>query len=243
MQLSNSNRERSVAVAAVAIVHAALLYAFIIGLDVKVSRKMDDALKLFAVMPVPKLQPKPRPPVKDQPPRRKAEGAASAANLQSRAREVPELVPPIRIPVPPMIIVPPLPRSGDDLTTGSANVAGAGMGAGGAGQGTGAGQAGDGDGAGDGTPPRRIGGRIRDSDFPRDAAERGMRGRVEVRYRVGIDGRASNCIVTGGSGFPELDATTCRIIEERFRYAPALDEQGRPVGSIIVENHSWIIEH
>jgi periplasmic protein TonB len=40
----------------------------------------------------------------------------------------------------------------------------------------------------------------------------------------------------------ELDQIACQLIEQRFRFRPALDEDGRPVASTLVENHTWNIE-
>ncbi|MBW8745519.1 MAG: TonB family protein [Sphingomonas sp.] len=135
-------------------------------------------------------------------------------------------------PPPPMVIVPlaiPAPAA-----TGTG-----GTGSGGAGNGNGGG--GGAGGAGDGTPPQRIGGGISDRDYPRELSDAGISGTVSVRYRVGIDGRARDCIVTRSSGSAALDAHTCALIERRFRFRPSRDADGRPVPSIIVENHSWIM--
>lgn len=68
-----------------------------------------------------------------------------------------------------------------------------------------------------------------------------MSGTVGVRYRVNADGKVSDCLVTHSSGYLALDSLTCGLIERRFRFSPARDETGRPVSSIIVEEHSWII--
>ena len=40
----------------------------------------------------------------------------------------------------------------------------------------------------------------------------------------------------------ELDQRTCALIEERFRFAPSRDGDGRPVRSIIEESHTWEAE-
>jgi len=80
------------------------------------------------------------------------------------------------------------------------------------------------------------------SDYPDDGAETGIRGRVFVRYVVETNGRVSGCRVTRSSGSRELDALTCRLIEQRFRYDPSLDAAGRPVESTIVESHDWSID-
>lgn len=116
-----------------------------------------------------------------------------------------------------------------------------GTGSGGAGNGNGGGGGEGGAGVGEGTPPERIGGRISDGDYPRELSDAGISGTVGVRYRVGIDGRARECLVTRSSGSAALDAHTCTLIERRFRFRPSRDADGRPVPSIIVENHSWIM--
>jgi len=116
-----------------------------------------------------------------------------------------------------------------------------GSGSGGAGNGNGGGGGEGGSGAGEGTPPQRIGGRISDRDYPRELSDAGISGTVGVRYRVGIDGRARDCLVTRSSGSAALDTHTCALIERRFRFRPSRDADGRPVPSIIIENHSWIM--
>ncbi|MDN0129653.1 hypothetical protein, partial [Yersinia massiliensis] len=83
---------------------------------------------------------------------------------------------------------------GMDASTGSADIAGPGTGAGGVGDGTGSGDGGDGDGAGgDETPPRWIGGRMSDRDFPDVLRETTSGGTVGVRYTVLASGRVGNC--------------------------------------------------
>jgi len=137
-------------------------------------------------------------------------------------------------PAPPEVIVPlilPAPAATGTSGTGS----------GGVGNGNGGGGGEGGTGAGGGSPPQRIGGRISDGDYPRDLSDAGISGTVGVRYRVGVDGRARECRITKSSGSTALDAHTCALIERRFRFRPSRDAAGRPVPSIIVENHSWIM--
>jgi protein TonB len=62
-----------------------------------------------------------------------------------------------------------------------------------------------------------------------------------VRYVVGTDGRVSGCRVTRSSGHAELDATTCRLIEQRFRYRPARDAAGRPVPETVSRTFDWLL--
>ncbi|USI74481.1 energy transducer TonB [Sphingomonas morindae] len=71
----------------------------------------------------------------------------------------------------------------------------------------------------------------------------GEGGRVGVRYRVETDGRVSGCTITEPSGRPDLDALTCQLITERFRFRPSRTADGTPVRAIIVERHEWVVEH
>ena len=99
---------------------------------------------------------------------------------------------------------------------------------------------GDGDGRGGGySPPRRIRGRISDRDYPAAVGEAGIGGTVSVIYAIEPDGRATDCRITRSSGNRALDATTCRLIEERFRFEPSRDRSGRPVRSRMVQDHYW----
>ena len=232
-------RDRIGAALGAVLLSGMLGYALLAGLVVPMPSAVSDALKVFGVAPPP-----PPPSVEKVRPRpslsRKPEGAASPPNLTSKATEVVAPPPLVPIVVPPPVVVAEKAGVGAQATAGASHVRGPGTGSGGVGNGTGSGGYGDGDGGGgEETPPRWRKGRLKDLDYPRDAAETGIRGRVSVRYAVGTDGRVSRCRVTGSSGSRELDALTCRLIEERFRYDPSLDAAGRPVESTIVEDHEW----
>lgn len=43
-------------------------------------------------------------------------------------------------------------------------------------------------------------------------------------------------------GYPSIDVAACRLIERRYRYRPALNRVGRPVRSIVEENHTWVLD-
>ena len=62
-----------------------------------------------------------------------------------------------------------------------------------------------------------------------------------MRFAVETNGRATDCVVTHSSGHQDIDETTCRLIETRFRYKPGTDRAGRPVRTYLVERHSWSI--
>ena len=215
-------------------------WALVVGLAVGL-RSVDHAgLTMFEATPPP-------PPRVEKVERRpthshKREGRAAPANLKAKATELVAPVPVIPPPTPPPMITAPIAFQGAQASQGAALLRGPGTGAGGIGNGTGSGGRGDGDGdGGDETPPRRVKGRLKDSDYPRGAGEAGAGGTVSVRYAVEVDGRATGCRVTHSSGNIELDNTTCRLIEQRFRYRPSLDAGGRPVRSWIVVDHDWVV--
>lgn len=61
---------------------------------------------------------------------------------------------------------------------------------------------------------------ITDADYPVPAMERDKDGLVDVELSVGPDGRVSGCTVIETVGDANLDATTCRLLSERARFAP-----------------------
>ena len=91
-------------------------------------------------------------------------------------------------------------------------------------------------------PAQRIAGRLSGAtDYPPAARRSGVEGSVAVRYIVGTDGRVSGCRVLRSSGHAELDSTTCRLIEQRFRYRPARDFEGRPVPEPVSRTFDWML--
>lgn len=183
--------------------------------------------------PAPEPQPQAKPAHRPRP-----EGAAAPPNLKSRATEVTS---PLPAPIPtPQIVVAPIAAAGNQASSGNAPVAGPGTGAGGAGNGTGSGGAGNGEGDG-GTVLEWIGGRIRDSDYPRAALKAGASGTVHLRFTVGVKGRVTDCTVTRSSGNLDLDETTCRLIQQRFRYKPSRDANGRPYPDVVTGEHEWTL--
>jgi periplasmic protein TonB len=219
---------------------ACLGFALVTGIGGSRVIGASEALTLFDVSPPAPEVPPPPPVIPPKSADKRPEGAASPPNLRSQASEIVAPAPVFPQPPPPVLAAT-LAGTGVAATQGAAPVAGPGTGAGGIGNGTGSGGAGDGDGGGGGEPPRLIRGRLKDSDYPRAAGAAGVGGTVGVRYFVGEDGRVGECRVTRSSGNAELDAVTCRLIQERFRFRPSRDEDGRAVGAFLVEKHSWIV--
>jgi protein TonB len=236
-------RDRLRAGIPVLIIHAALAFALIYSFVLDLVPRPPEELQLIDV---PRSLPPPPPRIRPEHERsRRREGAASPPNLEARPTEV--VAPPPVIPQPPPLPAAPIAGPGDKPTAGAAPIPGPGTGAGGQGNGTGSGGSGNGPGGGGGeggeTPPRHIRGTIRDGDYPRGAATAGIGGTVSVIYAVETDGRATHCAITRSSGNAELDETTCRLIEERFRFEPSRDRNGRPIRSRIVQDHEWDVQN
>ena len=139
---------------------------------------------------------------------------------------------------------PPRPQAS---STGTANrsgavEAGAGTGAAGSGLGTGSGNSGSGRGGVAVTKPVHISGAIDNArDFPVPPGGRGARQGTEVIVRVivGTDGRARDCTIYRPSPDPEADRITCRLVEERLGFRPAMDSEGHPVAAPFYWRQRW----
>lgn len=232
-----SVRERLIAAMASAAIVLLVGYLLVNGLHVPLRGVRDQAMALLNLQPPAPPPPKPR---VEKAPSKAAKRAPSPRNLRNAATKV--VVPPplVPLPPPPPVITAPKPGSGMAPSNGASSRPGPGQGAGGEGDGLGGG--GTGDGEGDDLAPRQIKGRLKFSDLPPDlrAAAKGLS--LDVRYRVGVDGRASACTTTKSSGSAELDQLACQLIEQRFRFKPSRDSDGNPVPSFIVETHSWFID-
>lgn len=224
-------RERAYALAAVVLVQAALALALIRGLHVDLSRSSDAVQRLIDVA-LPKPPPPPQPPVRPPPKaRHHAAAAPKAAPVQIGGSRGPK---PQHAPasVTPIVAVKPAatPPSGGGTGTGPASGSGAGGGSGGTG-------AGEGDG---GTDLEQIAGAITPGDYPKNLRDAGVGGRVAFLFTVEPNGRVGRCTITRSSGVPELDALTCRLIQQRFIYRPSTDQYGRPIEDEVEGEHDWV---
>jgi protein TonB len=222
-------RERLTAFAGVVLVQAALGAALLLGLRIDEVRRSELVSRLIDVT----LQ-RPPPPLRPPVPTHSAKPRSSSAPKDA-PRPIggsPGLRPSHALPTPTPVVVlrPSAPPSGGGSGTGPATGSGAGGGSGG--QGFGAGDGG-------GTDLVQIAGEIGPSDYPRDLRERGIGGRVGLLFTVGVNGRVTSCTVTRSSGVPELDALTCRLIQQRFIYRPSTDRCGRPIPDEVEGEHDW----
>ena len=176
------------------------------------------------------------PPTPPPPPERHHKDAGKAAPPAKKAQAAPVFAPRLAMAKP---LVPASPNPGREASASNgAALAGQGSGAGGVGNGTGSG--GDGDGAGDGgDDPEWVGGKIKDSDYPSEARAIRARGTTETEIRVSAEGRPIGCSVTRSSGNGTLDATTCRLVLQRFRFNPARDAAGRAIAGVVDYDQDW----
>jgi protein TonB len=237
---SLQGRDRIAAGAGVALCHALLAYALLIGLRGEFApQAVPESLKLITLQELP-----PPPPIVSIPdkPTQTEEGAAAPPSR--KANPSPVVAPKTPLPVPPILptVEKPLPvPPGSDASAGVSTVDGIGSGTGGEGMGSGSGGSGTGSGGGGARPAERIAGALANRDYPRAALRDRAEGNVAVRYTVQPDGRVEDCRVMRSSGHAELDETTCRLIEKRFRYRPALDRSGRPVSVTEYKSYDWYV--
>jgi len=226
-----SNRDRAGTITLVALIHAALGYAFL---------NLSGTMEVLQREVIPRLinvdvEPPPPPvvevAVKEKP--KEKEGAASPQNIKSNATPVVAPKPRIELPVPPPMPVAEKPNTGLEPTQGAAPVPGPGTGAGGNGTGTGAGGRGNGSGGGGSgavTRPSLITPKLTGRDYPREVLDQWPRGApVFVRFRVDVAGRPFNCDVMRSSGNRAVDQWTCSLVLSKLRFRPAADANGRPV--------------
>ena len=88
-------------------------------------------------------------------------------------------------------------------------------------------------------PARQIAGTIGPDDYPAAAVAAGAEGSVTIRIAVLKDGRVGDCVAAISSGNADLDAASCRLARERFRFRPATDRKGRPISSLATRRIVW----
>lgn len=227
-----SRRDRFGSIALVALLHVGLIAGL---LHANGTIDLTDPQRDLQVFDV--TEPPPPPPIVEEIPVEKEkpkneEGAASAENIKSQASPVVAPKPKVEVPTPPPVVASPTPKEGSDTTQGASDRPGPGTGAGGQGTGTGSGGSGSGTGGGGmggGTGPRLASRPLTEKDYPKELRRLWPSGaRVMVAVRVQLDGRASECKVNRSSGVAAIDMETCRLVETKLRFRPAVDGQGRP---------------
>ncbi len=222
-------------IAGIVVLHLAALYGLALALapdlTATVQREVVSAFTVTITAP-----PDPPPPENQSEP---DEGAQGDPRREAVAQPVTAQTPRVRLKEDR-----PLPRA---ASTGKANQSGAaaagdGTGAAGSGLGTGSGNSGNGRGGIAVSKPVHISGSIDNArDFPVPPGGRDARRGTEVivRVTVGTDGRARDCSVYRSSPDPQADAITCRLVETRLRFRPAMDANGNPVPAPFFWRQRW----
>ncbi len=237
---ANRTPERIKAAIGVALILTGAGYAALTMRGSDVLAAAQERLSTFDVKPPP--PPPPPPPEPEPKPSEAKEGKAAPENVRAKPTQIvapkPRIIPPIPVPVK----AAPIAGDGNQATAGAGDTPGPGTGAGGEGNGLGSGGSGNGTGSGGiATDARRIAGDISDRDFRRLPASIKVDGVVTALVTVGTDGRAKACVIERSSGSPELDARTCELIKQRFRYEPARDGAGRAVVSKIYRTQRYCL--
>ena len=228
---AQQRHRRIAALAGVAAVHALLLALLL--LPVTRTLVTETGAMIMVALPAPE----PEPPAEPEPMGAEAPPAELAIPASVMAPE-----PLIVIAQPEKPAPAPVAADGQDRLAGATAKPGAGSGSKGTGTGTGSGGAGTGTGGGALVRARWRSGAIERSDYPPRANRAGQGGSVIVHFDVRPDGSVHRCRVRQSSGHPDIDATTCRLIEERFRYTPARNARGEPTSDVAGWRQDWWLE-
>lgn len=231
-----ARKEQLSSLAGVILLHALLGWLILSSLASRFVDDRDDALDVFDVRPAPLPPVMPPPQEIRTAPSATAPGPAGAAAPAPRPEPARQIAPDVSPPVAAGIV--PSVRGETSALSGNPQWMIDGAGGGGRGSGSGAGTAGSGYGGGGAVARARLrGGRIGPRDYPRAAA--GHQGAVTAHLEISVTGIVTGCSITRSSGSAVLDATTCRLIRERFRYTPARDAQGRAVPDVTGWQQRW----
>ena len=202
------------AIIVVALLHALIGYAFVTGLATKAYERMKEDLKTFDVEEPPPPEEEPPPPPPDQPTQPPPVTAPPVMNRMSTQNTMvvpppPPFVQPTFVPPAPPAPVAPPPPPPPPPPRAQPR------------------------------PAQLRSGSISDDDYPASALRAEAQGTTVARYTIGADGRVSGCSVTGSSGNPALDTTTCNLIQRRFRFRPAIGPDGNPTSETRTQRVVW----
>jgi hypothetical protein len=91
------------------------------------------------------------------------------------------------------------------------------------------------------TPATQIAGSISSDDYPVSSIRNEEEGTVTANFIVGKNGLVKLCVPSGLSQYPTLMTTTCTLIQQRFRFNPALNAKNKPIVSSKVIRITWKI--
>lgn len=217
------------------LLHGAALYviARVFAPDLTAAVERDVVTAFTVTIAVP---PAPPPPENQSEP---DEGAQGDPGREAVAQPV--SAPPARRPIKPDPQRPRTSSTGTASESGAA-AAGDGTGAAGKGLGTGSGLSGNGRGGVAVSKPVHISGGIDNArDYPVPPGGRAARRGTQVIVRVTVtpDGRARDCSIYRPSPDAEADRITCRLVESRLGFRPAMDAEGRAVAAPFYWRQEW----
>jgi periplasmic protein TonB len=219
-------------VAGLVVLHAAALYVLARAFAPDMTQSVEQqVLSAFTI-----TEPAPPPPENRSEP---DEGAQGAPAREAVAKPVAAEVPQRRLKED--VALPRASSTGTATKSGGA-ASGEGTGAAGTGSGTGSGNAGSGRGRVAVSKPVHISGKIDNArDFPVPPGGREARRGTQVIVRVTVtpEGRARDCAIIRPSPDAEADRITCRLIETRLGFRPAMDANGNPVAAPFYWRQQW----
>jgi TonB family protein len=80
------------------------------------------------------------------------------------------------------------------------------------------------------------------TDYPRSELAHGVTGVSAFALSIDRHGKVIDCYITGSSGAPGLDDATCRLMQNRARFIPTKDADGRTTESVWESRVVWKIE-
>ncbi len=83
---------------------------------------------------------------------------------------------------------------------------------------------------------------VQPGDYPAAALREGQEGRVEFQLSVDTSGRVTRCTISRSSGSAALDSTTCRLMQRRARFTPAVNDKGLTVEGEVRSAIDWELD-
>jgi protein TonB len=202
-----------VAIVIVALIHAALGYAFVTGLAFQYVKKVSEKLNTFDVEepppPPPDEPPPPPPDIPMTPPPVVAPPPIVMTPSPAVVINTVPNPPPVYIPTP---VAPPAPPPAPPAPPVVSKAAGA-----------------------KGDPAQWI----TNDDYPPSSIRAEEEGTTAIKWTINGQGRVENCVVTSSSGSPALDQAACRALQRRGRYTPATDAAGNPIATTSSRRVVW----
>ena len=205
-----------VAIVIVALVHAALGYAFVTGLAFQYVKQVSEKLNTFDVE-------EPPPPPPDEPPPPPPDVPMTPPPVVSPPPIVTTPSPPVTIatvPTPPPVYVPtpvappapppPAPPAPPVVSKAS-------------------------------EPRGNPADWITTDDYPPSSIRAEEEGTTVIKWTINAQGRVENCVTTESSGSNALDQAACRALTRRARYTPATDAAGNPIATTQTRRVRWTL--